>query len=86
MAYTPDVAIFEQQVAAAQQLAGATPGWAGVGAYRMTSAATLSHIAAARRLKAAGVILFSYDALVTPPNSATTLTELGRAAFGTRSH
>ena len=62
------------------------PVWAGVGAYRLSSAATLSHIAAARQLKSAGIILFSYDSLITPPNSTTSLTELGRAAFGAGSY
>jgi uncharacterized lipoprotein YddW (UPF0748 family) len=82
MAYTQDVALFEQQIAAAQGLAGGVHVWAGVGAYRLTRDATLAHIAAARRQKAAGVVLFSYDALVTPPHSRATLTQLGRAAFG----
>ena len=82
MAYTQDVDAFAQQVRSAQELAGDVPVWAGVGAYRLSSSATLAHIAAARQLKAAGIILFSYDSLVTPPNSATSLAELGRAAFG----
>ncbi len=82
MAYTQDVALFERQIADAQSIAGEVPVWAGVGAYRLSTTATLAHIAAARRQKAGGVILFSYDALVSPPNSAATLTQLGRAAFG----
>jgi uncharacterized lipoprotein YddW (UPF0748 family) len=84
MAYTPESELFEQQIRDATELAGATPVWAGIGAYRLLNRSTLSHIAAARRQKAAGIILFSYDALVSPPNSATTLAELGRAAFGGR--
>lgn len=86
MAYTQDLQVFEQQVASARDFAGGVPVWAGVGAYRLTRDATLSHIAAARRQRAAGVILFSYDALVAPPNSLTTLAELARAAFGSGSH
>jgi uncharacterized lipoprotein YddW (UPF0748 family) len=82
MAYTQDVALFERQIADAQSIAGEVPVWAGVGAYRLSTTATLAHIAAARRQKADGVVLFSYDALVSPPNSAFTLTQLGRAAFG----
>jgi uncharacterized lipoprotein YddW (UPF0748 family) len=82
MAYTTDAALFEQQIAQARTLAGAAPVWAGVGAYRLTSAATVKHIDAARRNGAAGIILFSYDALVTPPNDPASLAELGRAAFG----
>ena len=34
----------------------------------------------------AGIVLFSYDALVAPPNNAGTVIELGRAAFGAGSH
>ena len=82
MAYTPDVELFTRQIRAASDLAGNRPVWAGVGAYRLSPTATLQHIDAARRTGAAGVILFSYEALVTPPNSATSLTALGRAAFG----
>ncbi|MBA3271266.1 MAG: family 10 glycosylhydrolase, partial [Acidobacteria bacterium] len=82
MAYTQDRELFEQQIRTAQAFAGQRPVWAGVGAYRLSASATLDRIAAARRHKAAGIILFSYESLVTPPNSATSLTELGRAAFG----
>jgi hypothetical protein len=46
----------------------------------------LQHIAAARKLGTAGIILFSYDSLTAPPNSTGTLSELGRAAFGAGSH
>lgn len=82
MAYTRDVAVFEKQIATVQDLAGDRPVWAGIGAYRMTSSETLQHIAAARRLNAAGIALFSYEALVAPPNSASTFAQLSRAAFG----
>jgi uncharacterized lipoprotein YddW (UPF0748 family) len=82
MAYSTDLAVFERQINEAQAAAGSATVWAGVGAYRLTSAATLAHIAAARRLGAAGVVLFSYDALVAPPNDPASLAELGRAAFG----
>jgi uncharacterized lipoprotein YddW (UPF0748 family) len=86
MAYTTDAAVFAQQVKAARAYAGDVPVWAGIGAYRLTQAQTLAHIAAARQLDTAGIILFSYDALTAPPNSAGTLGELGRAAFGAGSH
>ena len=85
MAYTPDVAVFERQISEAQDLAAGRSVWAGIGAYRLSASGTLQHIAAARRLKTAGVILFSYDSLVSPPNSIESLAELGRAAFGTGS-
>lgn len=82
MAYSMDSRVFERQIAAAQALAGDKPVWAGVGAYRLPTTQTLAHVAAARRLGAAGIVLFSYDSLIAPPNSATSLTDLGRAAFG----
>jgi uncharacterized lipoprotein YddW (UPF0748 family) len=82
MAYTQDLDLFGEQISLARDFAGDRPVWAGVGAYRMSAAATVQHIEAARRARAAGVVLFSYDALVSAPNSATTLTALGRAAFG----
>ena len=83
MAYTTDAGTFEKQIAAARAYAGSRPVWAGIGAYQLAPAQTLSHIAAARRLGTAGIILFSYESLVAPPNSAGSMSELGRAAFGT---
>jgi len=85
MAYTTDAAVFQRQIAAARDYAGSVPVWAGIGAYRLGRPQTLQHIAAARKL-GAGIILFSYDALTAPPNSAGSLSELGRAAFGAGSH
>lgn len=81
MAYTQDARLFEAQVAAARALAAGRPVWAGIGAYRLSPPQTIEHIAAARAVGAAGIVLFSYDALVSPPNSAASLAELGRAAF-----
>jgi len=86
MAYTTDGQIFRAQVAAAREHAGTVPVWAGIGAYQLPLAQTLQHIATARRLGADGIVLFSYDALIAPPNSAGSLSELGRAAFGAGSH
>jgi uncharacterized lipoprotein YddW (UPF0748 family) len=83
MAYTTDRGVFAQQITGVRAVAGAVPVWAGIGAYQMGPAQTLQHMAAATELGADGTILFSYDALITPPNSAGTLSELGRAAFGT---
>lgn len=83
MAYTPDTETFQKQIAAAKAYAGSRPVWAGIGAYQMSQEQTLAHIAAASKLGAAGIILFSYDSLVTPPNGAGSVSELGRAAFGT---
>ena len=82
MAYTTEADIFQKQVAAARAYAGSRPVWAGIGAYQLTAAQTLNHIAAARKL-GAGISLFSYEALVAPPNTFDTISEIGRAAFGT---
>jgi uncharacterized lipoprotein YddW (UPF0748 family) len=81
MAYTQDPAIFEAQVADAHALAGTRPVWAGIGAYRLSRPQTVQHVDAARRVGVAGIILFSYDALVSPPNTAASLAELGQAMF-----
>jgi uncharacterized lipoprotein YddW (UPF0748 family) len=83
MAYTTETDVFEKQIAAARSYAGSRPVWAGIGAYQMSPAQTLTHIAAANKIGAAGIILFSYDSLTTPPNGAGSVSELGRAAFGT---
>jgi uncharacterized lipoprotein YddW (UPF0748 family) len=86
MAYTTDINVFDRQIGAARGPGSAHTVWAGIGAYQLTTSATLRQIEAARQRKAAGVILFSYDALVSPPNSASSLAELGRTAFGSGSH
>jgi len=83
MAYTIESEIFQKQIAAARAYAGSRPVWAGIGAYQMSPAQTLAHIAAANKLGVAGIILFSYESLAAPPNSADSVSELGRAAFGT---
>ncbi len=82
MAYTTDSDVFEKQITAARAYAGSRPVWAGIGAYQLSPTQTLSHIATANRLGASGIILFSYESLAAPPNSAGSVSELGRAAFG----
>ncbi len=82
MAYTTDPARFAEQVAAARAIAGPKGVWAGIGAWRLSPAETLDNIRAARRLGAAGVILFSYDSLVDPRQAAPDyLSIIGRGAF-----
>ena len=83
MAYTTEPETFERQIAAARGHAGPRPVWAGIGAYQLTPSQTLRHIAAAQRLGAAGIVLFSYESLAAPPNTSDAVSELGRAAFGT---
>ena len=83
MAYTTEPDTFQKQIAAARAYAGSRPVWAGIGAYQLSPAQTLTHIAAANKLGVAGIILFSYESLAAPPNGADSVSELGRAAFGT---
>ena len=82
MAYTPDAAQFAEQIAAARAAAGTAAVWAGIGAYRLPPAQTIANIETARRLGAAGVILFSYDSLVDPRQSTPDyIAVVGRSAF-----
>ena len=56
--------------------------WAGIGAYRLPAAQTMENIETARRLGAAGVVLFSYDSLVDPRQSSPDyIAVVGRSAF-----
>jgi uncharacterized lipoprotein YddW (UPF0748 family) len=81
MAYASDRATFTAQVAHVREVAGPRPVWAGIGAYRLSSSDTVENIRIARRLGAAGVILFSYDALVSLPRGLDYLAQVSRAAF-----
>jgi uncharacterized lipoprotein YddW (UPF0748 family) len=81
MAYTTDAHLFAAQIAAARDIAGRLPIWAGIGAYRLSSGQIVENVQAARRLRAGGVILFSYDSLTDPPRGTEYLTEVARAAF-----
>jgi uncharacterized lipoprotein YddW (UPF0748 family) len=82
MAYTADARRFADQIAEARAIGGGRQVWAGIGAYRLSPAATLLHIEAARRLRADGIVLFSYDSLVDPAQAAPDyLTIVGRGAF-----
>ena len=85
MAYTTDAGTFASQIAAAREIAGRRPLWAGIGAYRLSSSQIVEHVHAARRLGAGGVILFSYDSLTAPSHGPDYLTEIARAAFHTGS-
>jgi uncharacterized lipoprotein YddW (UPF0748 family) len=81
MAYTQDAAAFKTQIESARQIAGFRSVWAGIGAYRLTSAQTVENIRAARRAGVNGIVLFSYDSLVTPTAGSDYLAEVARAAF-----
>jgi uncharacterized lipoprotein YddW (UPF0748 family) len=85
MAYAPEPAVFAQQMSAALEAAGTRAVWAGIGAYRISAAQTVENIQTARRLGAAGVVLFSYDSLTNPRQSAADyLAVVGRGAFADR--
>jgi uncharacterized lipoprotein YddW (UPF0748 family) len=79
MAYTPDASIFASQIANVRQAAGNQAVWAGIGAYRLSPAQTVANIETARRLGAAGIVLFSYDSLA--PRALDYLASISRAAF-----
>jgi len=81
MAYATDSTVFSAQVADARQMAGGRPVWAGIGAYRLSSSETIENIRIARRLGASGVILYSYDSLISLPRGLDYLAQVGRAAF-----
>jgi uncharacterized lipoprotein YddW (UPF0748 family) len=81
MAYTTDSALFASQIASVSDVAGRHPIWAGIGAYRLSSGQIVDRVQAARRLGAAGVVLFSYDSLTAPPHGTDYLAQLARAAF-----
>lgn len=84
MAYTTEAPRFAEQIAAVREAAGTRPVWAGIGAYRLPVRETLDNIQTARRLGADGIILFSYDSLVTSrQTSPDYLSAIGRAAFAT---
>ncbi len=76
-----DSAQFAAQVAQVHAIAGARPVWAGIGANRLSQRETLDDIVAARRAGAQGVILFSYDSLISPPKGTEYLSAIGRGAF-----
>jgi uncharacterized lipoprotein YddW (UPF0748 family) len=72
MIYTADLEEFERLVAAARaRLHDRADLWAGIGAYRLTPERTAANVRAARQAGAAGVLLFSYEALTA--ESATPL-------------
>jgi uncharacterized lipoprotein YddW (UPF0748 family) len=69
------------ELAQVQALAGGRPVWAGIGANRLSQRETLDDIRVARRAGAQGIILFSYDSLISPPKGIDYLSAIGRGAF-----
>ena len=85
MAYAPEAARFAEHIAAARGAAGDRAVWAGIGAYRLSPSQTVDNIRTARRLGAAGIVLFSYDSMTDPRQSAPDyLAAVARGAFGER--
>lgn len=83
MAYAQDPARFAAQISAARAAAGPHTVWAGIGAYRLPPTQTVEDIQTARKLGAAGIVLFSYDSLTGPtPPAPDYLATVSRAAFG----
>jgi len=82
MAYATEASHFAEQIADARSAAGSRPVWAGIGSYRLSPKETVDNIQTARRLGADGIVLFSYDSLINPRQSATDyLSVVGRTAF-----
>jgi uncharacterized lipoprotein YddW (UPF0748 family) len=65
MAYATEPALFSEQLAKAISAAHGRPVWIGIGAWRLAVEQTAIHLTAAHRAGTAGVLLFSYDSLVT---------------------
>jgi uncharacterized lipoprotein YddW (UPF0748 family) len=81
MAYAADRAAFTAQMTQATRGAASRPVWAGIGAYRLSSSDTVENIRIARNLGAAGIVLFSYDALISLPRGVEYLAQVSHAAF-----
>ena len=66
MAYTPDTALFRDQIQTLRERLGPQAAlWAGIGAYRLPQESVIEKVLAARTAGASGVVLFSSDSLVT---------------------
>jgi uncharacterized lipoprotein YddW (UPF0748 family) len=76
-----DVLQVAAQLSEIRTLAAGRPLWAGIGANRLSQRETIDGIGAARRAGAQGVVLFSYDSLISPPKGSDFLSAIGRGAF-----
>jgi uncharacterized lipoprotein YddW (UPF0748 family) len=81
MADTMEPGLFAEQITNVLNFTAGRPVWAGIGADGLSPEATIANIAAARRLGANGVVLFSYDSLISPPHGPEYLSTIARAAF-----
>jgi len=76
MAYAVDPKEFADQLTEARAAAGTTPLWVGVGAYQLPVAVTADRLRLVRHAGAAGVLLFSYEALAPTPGPSAYLAAL----------
>jgi len=65
-AYTQNVELFEKQIGVIREIATSSKVWAGIGSHRLSVGQTINNIEAARRQRADGVALFSYEDLTDP--------------------
>lgn len=68
MAYATTAPDFSRQIADAKAGAHGRPVWAGIGAWRLPVPRTIEHLRAARRHQVDGVLMYSYDSLMTAMN------------------
>jgi len=81
MASGADATQVAAQLAHVYAFAVGRPVWAGIGANRLSQRETLDDIGVARRAGAQGIILFSYDSLISPSKGTDYLSAIGRGAF-----
>ena len=81
MASGADATQVAAQLAQVHAFAVGRPVWAGIGANRLSQRETLDDIGVARRAGAQGIILFSYDSLISPSKGTDYLSAIGRGAF-----
>jgi uncharacterized lipoprotein YddW (UPF0748 family) len=81
MATAADAAAIAAQLTQVHALAGDKPVWLGIGANHLTQRETIDDIASARRAGVHGVILYSYDTLISPAKGLDFLSAIGRGAF-----
>lgn len=65
MAYATTLPEFSRQMADVKAGAHGRPVWAGIGAWRLPVPRTIEHLRAARRHQVEGVLMYSYDSLLT---------------------
>lgn len=76
-----DLSQVAAQLSLIRTLSAGRPLWAGIVTNRLSQRETIDGIAAARRAGAQGVVLFSYDSLISPPKGSDFLSGIGRGAF-----